>query len=259
VARLEAAAPQTRGRRLSAGVAAYIAAFAAFSCLAADEAGYSLFITALMGTLGVRAASLKRYAGLCAAPLGFIAAGVLAVALTIGSDPPDLLSVRFLGRYLGFSGESLMSALRLFLKSLGCVASLYFLYLTAPVSAILGLCCKSPLPKVLVELMSLTYRFIFDLTAIGEEMENAQKARLSNLTLRSAVRGKGVLFSSVFIRAYKRSSDTYNAMEARCYQGVMPYIPRSGSGKERAAACAATAGMAALIALIKTNLIPWRL
>ena len=249
---------KTPARRISAGTTAYIAVFALVSCLAADEICYSLIIIALMGTLAVRAASLKRYLGLCAAPLGFMAAGALAVALKIDPAPPDLFAAPVMGGYLGFSGDSLVFALRLFLKSFGCVASLYFLYLTTPVSAILGLCHQIPLPGVLVELMSLTYRFIFDLTAIGEEMAQAQKARLSNLTLGSAVRGSGILFSSVFIRAYKRSGDTYNAMEARCYKGVMPYTPQSGSGRERLAACAVTFGMAGLIALIKTNLLPCR-
>jgi cobalt/nickel transport system permease protein len=244
---------------MGAGTAAYIAACAALSCLATDEICYSVVIIAFMGILGVRAVSLKRCLAVYAAPLVFTAVGALTVALERGAEPQSLFSVRVFGAYTGFSTARLVLSLRLFLKAFGCIVSASFLCLTAPAPAILGLCHQSPLPKVLADLMSLTYRFIFDLTAIGEEMRRAQQARLSNLTMRTAVRGSGILFSSVFIRAYKRSGDTWNAMEARCYQGVMPYVPRAVSGSERLAAVAATVGMAGLIALIKTRIIPWRL
>ena len=75
------------------------------------------------------------------------------------------------------------------------------------------------MPKLIVELMGLIYRFIFVLLETADTMITAQNSRLGYSSLSAGFRSLGTLVSTLFIRSYKRSDELYTALEARGYDG----------------------------------------
>ena len=85
--------------------------------------------------------------------------------------------------------------------------------------AILDVLKRLHFPGLFIELMLLTYRFIFILMEGASAIMTAQKARLGNRDLKTSIQSFGQMASVVFVRALKQSDALYNAMESRCYDG----------------------------------------
>ena len=119
-----------------------------------------LFFMALTVMAGGRLSPL-RYLRLMAVPLAFIILGSIAVAfdfsLSRGGD-----YCLFLGFfYISATGKSLLEAGSLIVKAFSAVSCLYLITLTTPMGEIVGFFRKLHVPKLLVELMYMIYRFIF--------------------------------------------------------------------------------------------------
>lgn len=80
------------------------------------------------------------------------------------------------------------------------------------------------LPKLMVEMMGLIYRFIFVLLETAATMLIAQNSRLGYINLRTGYRSMGSMVSVLFIRAYKRSNELYTSLEARGYDGEIKVL-----------------------------------
>jgi len=235
---------------------AYLAFLMTICCIVADSIPYSVLVTCVMVFCGIRFSGIapRAYAALMAVPEAFVVVGVITVALRVGQTPPGLLSVHMAGVYVGFSEESLVRAANLLLKSMGCVASQYFLLLTTPVPAVIGLLYRSPLPRVFSELTMLTYRFIHDLLGTLWQMNVSRKLRLGERRRMDAIRSAALVASGVFVRSFKRSEAVYAAMELRGYDGAMPWQVREAavSGPQAVLACTATALMGVLLVYVRT-------
>ena len=120
---------------------------------------------------------------------------------------------------MGCTYFSILTAARLFFKSLASVSCLYFLTLTTPIFEILSVLKKLKVPKLFVELMGLIYRFIFVLLDTANMIYISQNSRLGYSTLKTGFNSLGKLIANLFISSYKRSQDIYTAMESRCYDG----------------------------------------
>jgi cobalt/nickel transport system permease protein len=163
---------------------------------------------------------LKTYIKLMSLPLAFLIMGVLTIAINVvGTSEGLILSFSIFNIKLGCTYDSILTATRLFLKSIASVSCLYFLTLTTPVFEILSIIKKLKVPKLFVELMGLIYRFIFVLLDTANMIYISQNSRLGYSTLKMGFSSLGKLITTLFISAYKRSQDIYDAMESRCYDG----------------------------------------
>ena len=155
-------------------------------------------------------------------PMAFLLIGVATVAISSSSSSQNFLaSVNFGNVWIGVSTLGMVTALKLFFKSLGAVSCLYFLSLSTPMVSLLSALRLLGVPKLLLELMSLIYRFIFVLLETADTIFTAQNSRLGYSRLSSGYRSLGVLIASLFIRAYKRSDELYTALESRGYDGEL--------------------------------------
>ncbi|RNC29357.1 MAG: Cobalt transport protein CbiQ [Candidatus Dichloromethanomonas elyunquensis] len=191
-------------------------------CLWANSILPSLVILLVMTWVSVRKGGipLPFFLKLLLLPMSFLILGVLMIAFQISNDPQQfVLSVPVFGTFLGFSKAGMETAVRLFFRALGAVSCLYYLSLNTPMVDLLSALRKLKCPKLLVELMSLIYRFIFILTETTETMVTAQNSRLGYSGLKAGYHSLGALAATLFIRAYKRSDQIYTAMEARGYDG----------------------------------------
>jgi cobalt/nickel transport system permease protein len=191
-------------------------------CLWADSILMSLFIVSFMGWAAIRKGGIPPffYGKLMLVPMSFLVLGVLTIAVNIAAKPEGfLLSFTVSGVTVGLSVTGLQKAVSLFFKSLGSVSCLYFLSLTTPMVELLPVLRKLKVPKLMVELMGLVYRFIFVLMDIADAMYTAQSSRLGYTNVASGYRSLSGIASSLFIRSYKRAHDLYSALEARGYDG----------------------------------------
>ncbi|KYH33193.1 cobalt ECF transporter T component CbiQ [Neomoorella mulderi] len=177
-------------------------------------------IIALMAgaTIGIAGIPARFYLQLFLVPFSFLVAGVAMIALTITSQPQaSLKGVTLLGWTLGFTPAGMHLAGKIFLKSLGAAACLYFLSLTTPIVDILTVLRQLRVPALLVDLISLTYRFIFVLLATVNDIYTAQASRLGYASLRTSYHSLGQLAANLFIKTYRRSQELFTALTARGY------------------------------------------
>ncbi|MGI9861514.1 cobalt ECF transporter T component CbiQ [Moorella naiadis] len=177
-------------------------------------------ITILMAgaTIGAAGIPSRFYLQLLLVPFSFLIAGIAMIALTITNQPlAGLKGWHLLGWTLGVTPGGIHQAGKIFLKSLGAVSCLYFLSLTTPMIDILTVLRKLRAPALLVDLISLTYRFIFVLLATVNDIYTAQAARLGYASLRASYHSLGQLAANLFIKTYRRSQDLFTALTARGY------------------------------------------
>ncbi|UWG98460.1 cobalt ECF transporter T component CbiQ [Dehalobacter sp. DCM] len=196
-------------------------------CLWANSILLSVTVLLIMSWLTVKKGGipLPFFLKLMLIPMSFLILGVLMIAFQIVNDPHQfILAFPVFGFYLGFSKPGMETAIQLFFKALGAVSCLYYLSLNTPMVDLLSALRKLKCPQLMLEMMSLIYRFIFVLMETAETMYTAQNSRLGYSSLKAGYRSLGMLASTLFIRAYKRSDDMYTAMEARGYDGKIAVL-----------------------------------
>lgn len=193
-------------------------------CLWANSIPISILILLIMGTVivGMGHISFKVFVRLMLIPIGFLTLGTATIAFNIGLNSEDFIFSFFVfEKYIGLSRNGAAQAIVIFFKALGAVACLYYLSLNTPMVDLLSAFKKLRCPSLIIELMSLIYRFIFVLMETAETMFTAQKSRLGYDRVSSGYRSMGMLVSSLFIRSYKKADILYTALEARGYEGEL--------------------------------------
>lgn len=152
-------------------------------------------------------------------PLVFLVLSTLTIFINVSKTPLDGYAIPIGGYYLTGSMEGLIRGGGLMLTALSAVSCLYFLSMNTPMTEICEVLKRLHCPAILIELMLLTYRFIFILTEAAGAVLTAQKARLGTRNLRTSLDSFGKMLSILFVRALKKSEALYDAMESRCYDG----------------------------------------
>ena len=102
---------------------------------------------------------------------------------------------------------------------------MYFLALNTPVTDLTMCLGRLHVPRLLVELMELIYRFIFVLSETAGSIRTAQASRLGYQGLRRSLSSLGTMASLVFLRAWRRADRIYAALESRGYAGSLTTLP----------------------------------
>ena len=181
-----------------------------------------------MGALitGLGGLPLRVYLRFLSIPLAFL--GIGCATMLVRSYPPDaqvLAALPLGGRLWGFDGAALAAAERVFCTALGCVGAMYFLALSTPVTDLTMCLGRLHVPRLLVELMELIYRFIFVLSETAGSIRTAQASRLGYQGLRRSLSSLGTMASLVFLRAWRRADRIYAALESRGYAGSLTTLP----------------------------------
>jgi cobalt/nickel transport system permease protein len=158
-------------------------------------------------------------------PLSFLILAVLTIAFVRVTGGEDIIfKINVLGYSIGITFESLKMAGKLFLKSLGAVSCLYFLSLTTPIIQLISVLKKLKLPVIIVELMSLIYKFIFVLVETANKIYISQDSRLGYSSVKIGYFSLGKLISSLFIQSMNRSKALYTSLESRGYNGELTVL-----------------------------------
>ncbi|NTU76671.1 MAG: hypothetical protein HGA90_02495, partial [Alphaproteobacteria bacterium] len=81
-------------------------------------------------------------------------------------------------------------------------------------------------PEIFLDLLGLTHRLLFVLTAESTRVRRAAKARGFAPRWLPQARGVGKLIGNIFLRSYRRAERIYAAMRLRGYKRHMPRAKR---------------------------------
>lgn len=215
---------QSRLRRVSPMPKLLLTVVALVICLCCDSVAVGLFTLLLMGVLitALGGLPLRAYLHFLKVPLIFLVIGCLTIvggAYPAGTEMVAAIPVG--GSLWGFTLDGLWLGGRIFCKALGAVGCMYFLSLNTPVTDLTMALGRLHVPKLLVELMELIYRFIFVLAETAANIRLAQESRLGYQGFRRSVNSLGTLSSMVFLRAWRKGQSIYTALESRGYTGSL--------------------------------------
>lgn len=178
----------------------------------------SIFLVMTVITVFLAGTPLKYYIKLMTVPLFFLAAGLSAMAVTITNQPVDFIAgVNIFGWNLGVTTAGMKAAATAFSKTMGSVSCLYFLSLTTSLTDITAVLRKIHFPAPVLDLLLITYRFIFVLMNTAVEIFTAQKARLGYTSISTCYHSLGCLLVNLLKKTYQRSSELFTALLSRGY------------------------------------------
>ncbi|MCL1696126.1 MULTISPECIES: cobalt ECF transporter T component CbiQ [unclassified Lysinibacillus] len=166
----------------------------------------------------------KYYGKLLLLPGFFLLSSLASILISIGpatsSLPSNIWSFSLHNWTIFVGSASLVTAQQLFFIVLGSISCLYFLILTTSVQSICYVLRQWRLPTLFVELVELTYRFIFIFLDSMQKIHLAQQARLGYSSPMQWLRSVSMLIAALFVEMFQRSRELNNAMEARGGEAV---------------------------------------
>lgn len=202
--------------------------------LALPPGGAALVLAAvcLVALLGARIP-----AGLFIRVLSLPSAFILVGAATL------LVSIQFdHGRFhLQLVQSQWIPALAVSLRALAAAAALIFFALTTPAADWIPLLRHLRIPAAVVDLMMVTYRFLFIFAERLVTLQQAQAARLGTRTFKTRIRTSGLILANLLIRSVERARQLELGMAARCYEDEIPFLPHEQKPSARVMAGALAA------------------
>jgi cobalt/nickel transport system permease protein len=166
---------------------------------------------------------IRLVVGRVAVPLVF---GIVVFLLLLFlQDGHPIFTLHVLGLNLTGTREGFMLGTTIMARIAASVSLLLFLSVTTPVNELGHALVYLKFPRVIVEILLLTYRYIFVLWDEGMRIRQAQTLRLGYSGGRGIrpwkrnVKSISTLMAMVFIRAYDRAESTFNALQVRSYNG----------------------------------------
>jgi cobalt/nickel transport system permease protein len=175
-----------------------------------------LLLVSLVALLGARIPAAL-YSRVLAVPMAFILIGAASLLVSLSYNSGHL--------HIGLAAGGPKSAVQLVARALAAASCLIFFSLTTPTSDWMPLLRKFHTPAVVVDLMLVTYRLLFVFAERLSTLQQAQAARLGNLTVRNRLRSTGLIGANLFIRSLDRARRIELGMEARCYNGEITCLP----------------------------------
>jgi cobalt/nickel transport system permease protein len=135
------------------------------------------------------------------------------------------ISLLFTGASGGEAGghrEGLVLFQAIVIKSYVSIFALVLLSAITPFPSFLGALHKLGAPRIIVSLMSFTYRYLFLMIEELERMQRARDARCFGGKWAWHVKTVGWMIGTFFVRSYERAERVYQAMAARGFDGRVP-------------------------------------
>ena len=221
-------------------------------CLILNNIYVSIAVILIMGymTVVIGGLELDHYISMLLIPIVFLLFGSAAIAVGFSWNPVGQYNLNVFGWfYIYCSQASLWKASGLIFKALGAVSALYMMTLTTPLSELIVVLRKAHIPKVIIELMNMIYRYIFIMLDTHSRMKNSAEARLGYVDFKTSCYSFGQVASNLLIVSLKRVTDYYNALESRCYNGDLQFLEEEKPIRKTQVAGAAV--VVALLILIK--------
>lgn len=164
--------------------------------------------------------SVARYLRWMLVPLVFLLVGLVGILISVSTQSDNMLWHIQLGSLaIGIDKVGLYTAHMTLWRSLATLAATYLFVLTTPFTQMIRLLQMSRLPKVLIEQMLLTYRFIFILLEEAAAIRKAQSLRFGYRNLRTSFQSLAMLIGMLLQRVIYRYQQMEIALEMKLFQG----------------------------------------
>ena len=133
--------------------------------------GYVLFLMFFI-SVNLGGMDFKEYISILLTPLSFIILASIGIALGISAEYMGEFHIKIGYFYIYTSKDQLIETAKLIIKVLACVSVMQGLILSTMPYEIINALRKLHVPKLIIELMNLIYRFIFILIESYSNMKN---------------------------------------------------------------------------------------
>lgn len=182
---------------------------------------FTFFVSVVLGGL-----DLSRYLNLLTIPLLFMVTGSIFVLFNFSYTPwkHALVNIYAHWGYVIITQKSLHDTAILWSKAFGAISAMYMMSLSTMSNEIFSVLRDAHVPKLIIELMNMMYRFIFIMLDTNSKMRNSAESRLGYTTFKRAIYSFGSTASNLFVVSMKRGDQFYDAMEARCFEGDLRFL-----------------------------------
>ncbi|MDP3624848.1 MAG: cobalt ECF transporter T component CbiQ, partial [Methanobacteriaceae archaeon] len=111
--------------------------------------------------------------------------------------------------------------LLVFARIMGGFSCMAFLALTTPMTELFSVLETFKIPKIVLEIAMMMYRYIFVFLNEALNMYYAQQTRLGYQSFKTTYKSLGMLASNLFIRSWIKGERVYVSMESRGYNGSL--------------------------------------
>ncbi|HAZ06433.1 MAG TPA: cobalt ECF transporter T component CbiQ, partial [Acetobacterium sp.] len=167
---------------------------------------------------------LGAYLSVLMIPLTFIILGTVAIGIDFSSQPIGQFNLYLGFGYLYTSIAKLKEMVFLMMKVFGAISAMIMMTLSTPSSEIIGVLRKAHVPKLIIELMNLIYRYIFILLDVFNNMRNSADSRQGYCDFKTSCQTFGNVASNMLVLSLKKANAYYTAMEARGYEGDLVFL-----------------------------------
>lgn len=217
---------QTSSRKIVEGnLKVYFSLLSLFFVIFSGKPAVYLTAFLIFSAMSLHAAG-RHYLRVIRIPFFFLASSMLVLMFFIPGE--TLFRLPFLS--FSITDKGLGVALLTGARALASLSVLAYLILTTTVPEIFSALKRLRLPDFIVEIALLMYRAIQILMDEAVRLDRATSSRLGYVSRRAFVNTAALLSYSLFIKSLVRAEKLDNAMESRCYQGVMPVMRCRSSG-----------------------------
>lgn len=195
-------------------------------CIVLNNPLVSLAVIVSMAYLTVVKGGLPlgAYLSVLMIPLTFIILGTVAIGIDFSSQPIGQFNLYLGFGYLYTSIAKLKEMVFLMMKVFGAISAMIMMTLSTPSSEIIGVLRKAHVPKLIIELMNLIYRYIFILLDVFNNMRNSADSRQGYCDFKTSCQTFGNVASNMLVLSLKKANAYYTAMEARGYEGDLVFL-----------------------------------
>ncbi|EHJ02352.1 cobalt ABC transporter, inner membrane subunit CbiQ [Clostridium sp. DL-VIII] len=216
----------SKNRQWNAAFKVYLSILTLILCIVLDNPYVSAAVIIVMAYLTVIKGKIPaiEYLSILAIPITFILLSTVTIAIDFFKQPIGQYNVSLGFCYVFTSTMQLKKMIFLILKIFAAISALQMMTLSTPTSEIIYVLRKACVPKIIVELMSLIYRYIFILMDVSTKMKNSAKSRQGYCDFKTSCYTFGSIASNMLIISLKKANAYYDAMEARCYDGDLVFL-----------------------------------
>lgn len=177
-----------------------------------------VIVTAI--TIYVTKVSLKRYLSWFYAIIPFVLLSIIGIVVTISANKATLIWPIKIGEvYLGIARVMVPKAGHMALQCLAAIVCTYWFALTTPFVQILQVLKAAHLPRFVIEVTMLMYRFIFIFVDAFLQIHRAQKLRFGYDSLGLMIHSSGILAKMLFEQVIINYEMMTKALDAKLYDG----------------------------------------
>lgn len=201
---------------------AFFALSALILCVSAQSIVVPIIISVICTVLILGFAKVKPqlYGDLLVYPTIMVTLSSIILALFFGGGDP-LIEAPLPWTVWSIYKSGVEMGINAFFRVESALSCLFFLVLTTPITDLCIILRRIHVPKVLVEMALLIYRYIFVFLEISAKMTTAQKLRLGGTGWLKRIRDLSLLAGNLFIRTLEQGERTFVAMNARGYDGTI--------------------------------------